>query len=308
LTKTPIERATKILHLWTDNEEEWKQYHKLRDKIKEAIPKLKHSSERTIMRYLQLLVKVNKLEKKIKSDHSTWYKPKPDVVSKERFKEGIDQAPIVITTRALKTKQELGFFAKKLIGWGRKTEEERAEFESLSYYEARSRSERLKEWKKRLVPDFTDFLKKRYPELKQEKLETKTDFMITYFLQYLETNMTLGLFSSLNLPEKGITKYKGGSGYREKDFYAQLWDELFEILVKLLVETYKRNGSLQKFLENSRGSSLYLVVEANTDFFSNVDHFIGILDAEMGGEAGRRRYLEKWFEETRKLANMRKPS
>jgi len=76
--------TSEILMLWKSHENEFIQYHVIRDQIKTTITKLnkkssseysKSATERTIMRYLQSLVDEKKLEKKIDPDHKTYYKP-----------------------------------------------------------------------------------------------------------------------------------------------------------------------------------------------------------------------------------------
>jgi hypothetical protein len=82
-TKINIEE---ILLFWKNRENEWIQYNKLRDDIKallqqknEEIPRQyrrkyrEKTSERTIMRYLDALVKSGKLKKRIDSKHHTFY-------------------------------------------------------------------------------------------------------------------------------------------------------------------------------------------------------------------------------------------
>jgi len=64
-----------LTKLWSKNFEEWKQYHEIRDYLKN-LPELKNVSERTIMRYLKSLVEEGFLEKKVEETHRTWYKPK----------------------------------------------------------------------------------------------------------------------------------------------------------------------------------------------------------------------------------------
>lgn len=65
----------KILIIWKECENEFIQYHVIRDKIVSEYGK--NITERTIMRYLKTLVNEQKLEKKIEPDHRTYYKPKP---------------------------------------------------------------------------------------------------------------------------------------------------------------------------------------------------------------------------------------
>ena len=94
----------KILLIWEGHKNEFKQYHLVRDKIREIVKEqgkkniwtvtsdasafdsryYEEIDDRTIMRYLQSLVNERKLEKKINSDHRTYYKPTNDT---EVFRE-----------------------------------------------------------------------------------------------------------------------------------------------------------------------------------------------------------------------------
>lgn len=80
---------SKLSKLWFKNPEEWKQYHVIRDFLKQ-LPEFKKLSERTIMRYLSRLVETGFLEKKVELSHRTWYKPKPVKFRKAVLKERID--------------------------------------------------------------------------------------------------------------------------------------------------------------------------------------------------------------------------
>ena len=141
----------RLLQLWS-REDEWKRYHVVRDDIRKRFPELKNVSDRTIMRYLSLAVDLKILEKRIEKDHSTWYKPKNDLIfQKQLTKEKIDEMPFLlspsssleISHKSLKTSLVLPKWLAKLTG--RPLEEQGS---IPSYYSARVDSKLAKEWRK----------------------------------------------------------------------------------------------------------------------------------------------------------------
>ena len=80
----------KLAKLWRKEPQEWKRYHQIRDYLKQS-PEFNSLSERTIIRYLNHLMKIGFLEKKIEPTHRTWYKPKNIELQREELKQIIDE-------------------------------------------------------------------------------------------------------------------------------------------------------------------------------------------------------------------------
>jgi len=85
------ETERKISQLWMQNPDEWKQYHVIRDALRQRFPELKNLSERTIMRYFSQLVEIGFFEKKIEPSHRTWYRPKAAEFRKTILKDRIEK-------------------------------------------------------------------------------------------------------------------------------------------------------------------------------------------------------------------------
>jgi hypothetical protein len=69
-------RPDALLQIWEAREEEWIRYRDIVEEIRKWFPGLAKAHERTMIRYLNKLVKEERIEKKITLDHRTWYRPK----------------------------------------------------------------------------------------------------------------------------------------------------------------------------------------------------------------------------------------
>ena len=126
--KTAKLNTNKILLFWKDKKTEWIQYSKLRDSIRVLLEEtnkkimrkyVKEVSERTIMRYLDGLVKSGKLEKRIDPDHHTFYRPKDlKALSQEVLKAWIDfqDSPVLDLLHSFTLELSLNLEEKKRTG------------------------------------------------------------------------------------------------------------------------------------------------------------------------------------------------
>lgn len=223
---------------------------------------------RTVINYLNDLVEDEKLEKRVDNKRNTFYKPKDKTeVNKTLLKHIIDETPLKIALTSLKTVAESPKLFEKLMGRGIEDQSP-----IPSYYSARADSELVEKWRRKLVPQFKELLKKRHPTIEEKELRVLSKLMILRFFEFLEFNMRLNIFSSLKLKPLGVSKWKVFSGKMEKDLYAKVWLQLFETLILLLKERYDQHENLEQFLRETQGTSLLLVVEVNTDFPLAVEH------------------------------------
>lgn len=259
----------------------WEQYNKVVRKT--------GLSTATVSKYLKKLEEEREIEKKI--DIKSGKYPYPvhyrltkkgfETRNKDTIKKRIDETPLEyssldITRRSLEAKVDVpGWYKKfdKLLAKFRLKEVDKREYDWPTTYSVMSDSKLVKEWKDELYNPIKSWLNERHPKLEGEFLEFFTQFLMTSLFANLEKTAHLNILSSLKLPPMGISKYKPISAKFDLGLDAEVYSRLLETVVLLLKTKYDQKEELKDFLEETRGTSMILTIDLNTDFHSILEYF-----------------------------------
>jgi len=248
----PQSREDELLKLWRNMENETLSF----KQIVEAA-KLLGFEKRTVINYLNKLVKKNVLEKIVDINRNTYYRViNLAKLNKVLVKDSVESLPFWLQYPTRKIKQE----SLELIN-------PKSKFKGIkSVYSAAFESKTVQKWKQKLKPQIKSYLKAKYPEMQKKKLEELTSEILRGMFDFFELNMKLNIFSSLKLPQPKPSEWKTLQGKVEKTLYTKVWQHLFEALMLLLLSVYEQCGSFEAFLRQTENTKILLSLEANTDF------------------------------------------
>jgi len=247
-------------------------------------------STATVSKFLKELEKEGEIQKKVDIESGEYPYPAYyrltdrglERVNKEALKKRIDETPplerysMEITRQNLKTKVDVPGWYKKLdrfltrLGF---KEADKRNYEWPTTYSIFSESKLVEEWKDELYQQISTMLKKRHPKLEGEMLDFLANFLMTSLFASLEETAYLNILTSLKLPPIGNSKYKPISARYELDLYTEIYSRLLDAVVLFLRKKFDQSKNFEDFLEETRGTNIFLSIDLKTDFQRIVETF-----------------------------------
>jgi len=250
--------------------------------LEEEFVKKRGYSKGKFVNHFKILKKTGKIKKRLDEEtgRPIYYVPAEfaEEAEKAKFKEDIHKTPlekVIVTASDLET-----IIKQKLLTI--ELSKRKEPYKAFVFSEVATKYESyIKEQFKEMLEE--DHLKKHGKgELKtyRKQLEKYSEHLKNLFFQFIEPIMGLGIFSTIKLPPRGVSKIEIESLTEtekvELEVYTEIWQYMYNAILRLIIETIQKSGGMRTFLsETAKNGKITLILEIYLEEFSK-----GLLERE----------------------------